>query len=264
MITSPSNPRIKMLRKLQSRKWREESGLYYLEGPRQVLEAITAAAPIDYVIICLELLTNPEGTLSHLNAQLGKDQILVVNEATFKGFSMKDGPKGLAAVVHQEWASLAELKSIECRCVALSCVANPGNLGTIIRTCDAVGANGIVLLDQSTDPYDPSALRASMGAHFAIKHVKTGFGDLIKWKRTNKIALIGTSDRAELDYHHARYPRDFILLMGSEREGLTPEQMKQCDLMVRIPMRGQADSLNLAVATSVILYEIYNQIRDNL
>ncbi|MGA9397290.1 MAG: RNA methyltransferase [Anaerolineaceae bacterium] len=264
MITSPSNPRIKMLRKLQLRKYREESGSYYLEGPRHVLEALTTSAPIDYVVICPELLTNPESILSRINAQLGQDQILVVREDTFKGFSTKDGPKGLAAVVRQVWASLTDIKDDECRWVALSSVANPGNLGTIIRTCDAVGLTGIILLDQSTDPYDPTALRASMGTNFAIKHIKTGFNELVDWKRSNNIALIGTSDRAELDYHHASYPRKFILLMGSEREGLNPEQMKQCDLMVRIPMRGQADSLNLAVATSVILYEMYNQMQDKL
>jgi TrmH family RNA methyltransferase len=150
----------------------------------------------------------------------------------------------------------------DCRWVALSNVANPGNLGTIIRTCDAVGIEGIILLDRSTDPYDPTALRASMGAHFSIKLVKAGFQELVAWKQTNRLALIGTSDGAELDYHLARYPQKFVLLMGSEREGLTSNQMEQCDLMVRIPMLGRSDSLNLAVATGVILYEMYNQMRD--
>ena len=93
-----------------------------------------------------------------------------------------------------------------------------------MRTCDAVGINGVILLDQSTDPYDPTALRASMGANFSIKQIKTGFNQLMVWKHTNKVALIGTSDRAELDYHDARYPDKFILLMGSEREGLSPNR----------------------------------------
>lgn len=264
MITSPTNPRIKMLRKLQLRKYREISGCYYLEGPRHVLEALKSSVPIDYVVICPELLSDPEVILNRLNAQLNQEQILIVSADTFKDFSTKDGPKGLAAVCRQDWASLADIKEDEYRWVALSSVANPGNLGTIIRTCDAVGVDGVILLDQSTDPYDPTALRASMGAHFATKKIKTGFNELVNWKRTNRIALIGTSDRAELDYHHAHYPQKYILLMGSEREGLSPEHIKQCDQMVKIPMRGQADSLNLAVAASVILYEMYNQMRDRL
>jgi TrmH family RNA methyltransferase len=264
MITSPSNQRIKMLRKLQIRKNREENGSYYLEGPRQILEALNLGAPVDYVVICPELLSNPEGILERLHKNLAPDQILMVSEDTFKGFSTKDGPKGLAAVVRQVWVVLTDIQEGECHWIALSSVANPGNLGTIIRTCDAVGADGVILLDQSTDPYDPTALRASMGAHFSIQLVKTSFNQLADWKRANHITMVGTSDRAELDYHQAHYPQKYILLMGSEREGLSSEQMKQCDLMVRIPMRGQADSLNLAVATSIILYEMYNQKRDRL
>lgn len=262
MINSPSNPRIKMLRKLQMRKYREESGSYYLEGPRQVIEALSSGVQVDYVVICPELLTNPEITLSRLNTHLDPNQILTVSTDTFKGFSTKDGPKGLAAVVRQVWSPLNDLQTGKWCWVALSSVANPGNLGTIMRTCDAVGADGVVLLDQSTDPYDPAALRAGMGANFAIKQIKANFTELAFWKRTNPFVMIGTSDQAKLDYHYASYPDRCILLMGSEREGLTPEQMKECELIVRIPMHGQADSLNLAVATSVLLYEMYNQIRD--
>lgn len=262
MITSPANPHIKLLRKLQQRKYREETGSYYLEGPRHVLEALATGAPVEYVVICPELLTDPDDTINRLNARLSQNQILVVSPDTFKGFSTKDGPKGLAAVVRQVNYTLDNIEVDECRWVALSSVANPGNLGTIIRTCDAVGIEGVILLDQSTDPYDPTALRAAMGAHFAIKQIKSGFNELAAWKRTNLISMIGTSDGAEQDYHHVRYPRKFILLMGSEREGLSPTQVEQCDLMVSIPMLGQVDSLNLAVATGIILYEMYNQMRD--
>lgn len=263
MITSPANPRIKMLRKLQSRKYRDETGWYYLEGPRHIQEAISVKAPIEYMVVCPELLTNPNETLQQINAHLNNDQVLEVSQDTFKGFSTKDGPKGLAAVLRQQWASLTDVNDAGLCTVALSSVANPGNLGTILRTCDAVNVQWLILLDRSTDPYDPTALRAAMGAHFSVRLIKAGFDELVAWKQTGKLKMIGTSDRADQDYHQTRYPRKCILLMGSEREGLSPDRVSHCDQLVSIPMAGRADSLNLSVATSVVLYEMYNQKRDN-
>jgi TrmH family RNA methyltransferase len=262
MITSSANQRIKLLRKLQTRKYRDETGWYYLEGPRHLLEAISMKAPIEYVVVCPELLNNSEDTLHQLHARLEPDQILEVSQDTFKGFSTKDGPKGLAAVLRQQWSELSDLKAGGLCWVALSSVANPGNLGTILRTCDAVGVRWLILLDRSTDPYDPTALRAGMGTHFSINLVKTSFDELVVWKNSRYIRMIGTSDRAEQNYHETRFPAKCILLMGSEREGLTPDQVAHCDQLVRIPMVGRADSLNLSVATSVILYEMYNQKRN--
>jgi len=263
LITSPANPRIKLLRKLQTRKYRDETGWYYLEGPRHVQEAISMQAPIEYLVVCPELLTNPEDTLRQINAHLGNDRVLEVSQDTFKGFSTKDGPKGMAAVLHQQWATLPDVDDAGLCTVVLSSVANPGNLGTILRTCDAVAVQWLILLDRSSDPYDPTALRAAMGTHFSVRLVKATFDELAAWKRTRRLSMIGTSDRADQDYHRTRYPSKCILLMGSEREGLSAEMVSQCDRLVRIPMAGRADSLNLSVATSVILYEMYNQKRDN-
>jgi TrmH family RNA methyltransferase len=262
LITSSSNPRIMQLRKLQQRKHRDETGLYYLEGPRHVLEAIDLKVPIDYIVIAPALLNDPQGMKNRIIAQVAPERILEVSEDTFKSFSSKEGPKGIAAVLPQRWQTLSDIDINEWCLVALSSVANPGNLGTILRTCDAVGVKTTILLDQSTDPYDLTALRASMGAHFNVKLVKASFDELLTWKRSNDLFLIGTSDRAEIDYHQTEYPQKCILLMGSEREGLHEEQETHCDRMVRIPMRGQMDSLNLAVATSILLYEMYNQMRD--
>jgi TrmH family RNA methyltransferase len=261
LITSPANPRIKLLRKLQTRKYRDDTGWYYLEGPRHILEAISYKTPLEYVVVCPDLLHNAEETLTRLCSVLLPDQILEVSQETFKSFSTKDGPKGLAAVLHQRWAQLSDISEDGLCWVALSSVANPGNLGTILRTCDAVGVRWLILLDRSTDPYDPTALRAAMGTHLSINIIKAGFDDLVSWKQSGDIRMIGTSDQAEQDYHKTRYPSKCILLMGSEREGLSVEQMKQCDQLVRIPMAGRADSLNLSVATSVLLYELYNQKR---
>ena len=148
--------------------------------------------------------------------------------------------------------------------VALDSVADPGNLGTIMRTHDAVGGEGIILLDQSTDPYDPSAARASMGALFTQSLVKASFAQFREWKQQVGVPVIGTSDAAAVDYTAYRYPARMVLLMGSERQGLQDHHLALCDEVVSIPMAGRSDSLNLAVATAVVLYEIFNQRRGQL
>jgi TrmH family RNA methyltransferase len=143
--------------------------------------------------------------------------------------------------------------------VALVEPADPGNLGTILRTADAVGVAGVIVLGDATDPYDPAALRASMGAIFAVQLARASFDEFAAWKRACGVFLVGTSDQAPVDYQEVAYPQPLVLLMGSERQGLGPEQQALCDLMVRLPMRGRSDSLNLAVATGVMLYELLSQ-----
>ena len=140
-------------------------------------------------------------------------------------------------------------------------IQDPGNLGTILRTLDAVGGSGLILLDHSTDPYDATALRASMGAVFSQQLVRASFSDFARWKQAGNFQLVGTSGSAREDYHEFSYPDPMVLLMGSERLGLQEEHLKLCDGLVAIPMVGRSDSLNLSVATGVVLYEIFNQRR---
>ena len=143
----------------------------------------------------------------------------------------------------------------------LDAVADPGNLGTIMRTADAVGCRGIILLGHSTDPYDPTAVKASMGALFSLELFQSDWQPFAQWQRDHRITLVGTSDHAETDYQAIKYRRPLVLLMGSERHGLSSEMMTACDHLVQIPMVGRSDSLNLAVASAVMLYEIFNQNR---
>jgi len=143
--------------------------------------------------------------------------------------------------------------------VALEAVQDPGNLGTILRTCDATGCRGVFLLDHVTDAYDPTALRASMGAIFSQRLVKTSFQAFADWKRFYHYPVIGASDAAVLNYRQADYPSPMILLMGSERQGLSSEQQALCNFIVGIPMRGSSDSLNVSIATAVVLYEILHR-----
>lgn len=263
MITSLTNQSIKTIRGLREKKGRNATGLFLIEGLRIVAEALELSDKVETVIISPDLLTSDFGkTLVSDQAKRGMD-ILEVSEDVFKSISGKDGPQGLAAVVRQCWS---DLQSIQYKpgdlWVALDSVADPGNLGTILRTLDAVGGSGVILLDNSTDPYDPTALRASMGAVFSNQFVRSSFSDFAEWAFETGFPVIGTSDKAELDYHSIDYPDPIIILMGSERRGLNQPAMDLCKAMVKIPMVGRSDSLNLAVATGVVLYEIFNQRRN--
>ncbi len=264
MITSAANERIKAIRKLHERKARQESGTFLIEGLRIVAEAVEQVAPVETLIVAPELLKSEFGW-ELVAAQRKKNvETLEVGVEVFRRLSVKEGPQGLAAVVRQQWHTLDKIHPRAGEVwVALDSVADPGNLGTILRTADAVGARGIILLDQSTDPYDPQAVRGSMGALFTQALVHAEFAQFVAWKQREGTAVIGTSDKAQADYHACRYPDPIVLLMGSERQGLQTHHLELCDAVVSIPMRGGSDSLNLAVATAVVLYEILNQRRDN-
>ncbi|NTU86015.1 MAG: RNA methyltransferase, partial [Chloroflexales bacterium] len=128
-----------------------------------------------------------------------------------------------------------------------------------IRTADAVGAAGVIIVGHGADPYDPAALRASMGAAFATRLARASWEQLAGWKRATRAYVVGTSDQAPTDFQSVACPQPLVLLMGSERQGLSHDQQALCDLVVSIPMRGKSDSLNLAVATGVMLYELLRQ-----
>jgi TrmH family RNA methyltransferase len=262
MITSSANPTVKQIRKLRERKERQTSGLFYAEGLRIVAEAVQQNAPIETVIVAPELLTGDFG--NHLVDEITAKHtpVLEVSADIFRGMALKEGPQGLAAVIRQSWVNINAIEPQGLAIwVALDAVADPGNLGTILRTNDAIGGQGIILVDNCTDPYDPTSIRASMGAVFSQRLVKTTFEAFAAWKRRVDIPLIGTSGAAKTDYQGIRYPRPVVIYMGSERQGLQEYAMNLCDELVRIPMVGRSDSLNLAVATAITLYEVFNQRR---
>ena len=258
LISSRSNPTIKLIRGLRERKERERTGLFFVEGIRLVVEAAQSGADIQTLVVAPELLKSSLAQEVVGQQRQRGGQVLDVTPDVFESVSHKEGPQGIGAVVRQRWEALDDVQLGDELCwVALDEPQDPGNIGTILRTADAVGGGGIILLDQSADPYDPSALRASMGAIFSQRLVKASFADLIVWKRRHDYCLAGTSDKGVVEYRSAAYRFPLVLLMGSEREGLSAEQQAVCDLVVRIPMVGRSDSLNLAVATGVMLYELY-------
>jgi len=260
IITSTANARVKLIRGLRARREREHTGLAWVEGIRPTVEALQLNATIDTLVVAPDLLTSDFARDAVDVARVEGIDIMEVTNAVFRSLSDRDGPQGLGAIIRQQWLSLPDIRLAEGdRWVALASVADPGNLGTILRTCDGSDAEGVILLDTSTDPYDPAAMRASMGAVFSRRLVRASFEAFAQWTHTEGATVVGASDRAPETYREADYGARTVLLMGSEREGLTTEQQTLCDRMVSIPMRGRADSLNLGIATAILLYEVLDR-----
>lgn len=267
MITNTSSIQIKHIRKLRQRQEREETGLFFIEGLRLVIEAIQLREPIDKLIFAPELLKSELGqqTVQH-QLDLGARGIpcVEVSAEVFKSLSAKEGPQGLGAVIRQHWEPLDRVKILQNEYwIALDAAQDPGNIGTILRTADSFGCSGLILVGNCADPYDPTALRASMGAIFAQRLVKASVTDFLTWRQAClHISVVGTSDAAPQDFRSTTYRTPLILFMGSERQGLAPELKATCDTLVKIPMVGRSDSLNLAIATGITLYEIFHQCRE--
>lgn len=257
MIISTANPLIKRVRALAQRKQREAEGAFLVEGIRAVWQAVESGAPVELLIEAPDLLTSePARAMVEARRAAGM-RVVAVSAGVFERLAEREHPSGLAAVARMVDRRLDDLVvTPRALFVALLETGNPGNLGTILRTMDAVAADGLILIGAATDPYHPSAVRASMGALFTIPVVRIpGAETVLDWCRLHGIGIVTTSAQAEQDHWSARYPRPCLLLFGSEGEGLSPALLRAGDLAVRLPMQGHVDSLNLAVAAGILLYE---------
>jgi TrmH family RNA methyltransferase len=256
LISSRTNPKIKQVRALQQRKARQEARLFLVEGIRHVGEAVEAEAAIEAIYYAPELLKS-EFASELVAAQYNKGVACYATSAeVFDSLAEKENPQGILAVVRQPERRLEELDPGNFSWgVALVSPQDPGNVGAILRTVDAVGASGLILLESSVDIYNPAAVRASMGTLFWRPVVQASFANFQDWVRINDYHVYGSSAHAKNDYLQARpYLTPRILLLGSEREGLTAAQQSVCKSVVRLPMHGRATSLNLAVAAGILLY----------
>lgn len=256
VIVSRQNERVKAVRALQERKARQQSGCFLAEGIGLVGMAAQTGATIELVVVCEELCQSEFGlrVLGEL-AQGGVPRIDV--SADVFGSITDDRSHGLVGVVRQRQIELREVRA-EGVWIALDAIQYPPNLGTILRTCDAVGARGVILLDASTDPFAPAAVKASRGAIFTQEVVRCRLEEFAQWKAGGAgsgFRVLGTSLEATADYTKANYAPPIILMMGSERYGLQEGHLAVCDELVKIPMLGRCDSLNVAVAASLVLYE---------
>jgi len=265
VITSHSNPKIKMVRALRQRKGRLDAGLFIVEGIRPVGELVEAAASGAANAFSVQsIYYAPELLRSDFALALVADQAdrgvacQAVSADVFSTIAEKDNPQGILALGSASQPTLADLSPATFSWgVALVSPQDPGNVGAILRSIDAVGASGLLLLDSSVDPYHPSAVRASMGALFWHPVVAATFDDFAAWARRHGYQVYGASAHGSTEIDQVlQYRQPLILLLGSERQGLTSAQAEICQGMLRLPMHGRVTSLNLAVAAGVLLYDM--------
>ncbi len=250
LITSRSNPLVKKARALRERKARAETGLFLVEGIHHVGEAVEAGWKIDSILYAPDLLTSDfaRDLISRFSTGLQ-----AVSVDAMESLADKENPQGILAIVHQKKMALDDLPSIKIGAAVVS-PQDPGNVGAILRTLDAVGADALFLLDGGVDPYHPTCVRASMGTIFSVPMAQISFDEFVAWAPRSGIQLIGASAHAEQSYFELKPTLPWILLLGSEQKGLSLDQLKACDVSISLPMRGRASSLNLAVAAGVLLY----------
>jgi TrmH family RNA methyltransferase len=259
-INQPTDPRFKYLRSLQSPQGRFRTGQYLIEGIRHVARAVEERAPIESIFFDPSVLSNAFG--QKLARQLRQTGIPCAKlaPALYRRLTLAAEPQGIGAVLRQEWIPLRDAKPGTRRLwLAVESIDSSGNLGTIIRTAEATGVAGIFILGDGADPYDPAAIRASMGAIFSQRLIRTSVRDLIQWTRSSGTALVASSPTGLLDYRGlpCRWPA--VLTIGSEKRGLSEQILAACDFNVRLPMLGRGDSINAAVAAGVLLYELFHQ-----
>jgi TrmH family RNA methyltransferase len=261
LISSRTNPKIKAVRSLRQRKARSQSGLFLVEGIRHVGEAAEAGANLQAIYYSPALLDSPLAQSIIEKQKQNGVACYAVSADVFTSLAEKENPQGILAVVHKPTWSLSDFSPIAFPWgVALVSPQDPGNLGAILRTIDAVDASGLILLDGGADPFHPSAVRASMGTLFWHPVISASFDEFAHWVEEKGYHVYGTSAHAEIDYHQVGdYSPPCILLLGSEREGLTARQTDVCDFVVQLPMLGKATSLNLAVAAGVMLYTMLSK-----
>ena len=255
-ITSAANDEAKRLRSLHERKFRKQTGWFLAEGARICHEAVD----LGWVMHRLAFVAGREDDqqVKRLLAGLvsAKGRALPMTQSLLQRISRKDNPQIVLGAFEQRWVGLNHVDAgSQETWVALDRVRDPGNLGTIMRSADAVGASGLILIGDCTDPYSVEAVRASMGAVFNIQIIACSEDAFLKFAANWRGHIVGTALSASIDYRKADYKMPLIMLMGNEQSGLTDNLMKACSQLIKLPMLGRSDSLNLAVATGIVLYE---------
>ena len=254
-ITSLTNQTVKDIRALHMRKEREATGQFLAEGLKIIIDALDQG--IAPQILVFGKSSDPHPLLQRAIDETLKTngEVLEVTQEILEKISRKDNPQMVVAVFAQRSCTLADIDPLTNDVwVALEQVRDPGNLGTIIRTADAAGAGGVILIGDCVDPFSVETVRATMGSVFALPIVKCSREAFLADRQRWTGSVVGTLLTATHDHRSAPYRRPTLIVMGTEQSGLTPEIAAACDTNVKIPMRGRADSLNLSVATGIMIY----------
>ena len=256
-ITSLQNPKIKEVVKLRERREREKTDLFLIEGYRELKRAIDAKRKIDLLFYCPELFlgSNENALLKESHAEL-----IECTADVFAKISYRDRPDGLLAVAPQVHLKLKDLplKKNPFFIVAES-IEKPGNLGTILRSADAAGVHAVIVCDPTTDIHNPNVVRSSVGTLFTLPVLEASSAETFSFLKKNNISIVAATPHAKLEFTQAPLSGPVAIAVGTEQYGLSQTWMQHADIAVKIPMFRVADSLNVASATTLMLYEVVRQ-----
>lgn len=255
-ISSPSNPVLKALKALDDKRGRREAGQFLAEGLRVCTEALAAGHVPVTLVFTAEAERHPLTQKLIAATAEARGTCLRTTPQLMQKLTGKDNAAGVAAAYAIPDTSLARIDRSTARLwLVAENLKDPGNFGTMLRTCDATGAGGVILLDQSCDPFSVEAVRASMGALFSRQVARASGAEFFPWLRAGPGQLVGAAlAGSTVDYRAHRYQAPCFLFMGNEQSGLPADYAAQCDALVKLPMLGTADSLNVAVCAGVLLY----------
>lgn len=259
-IASASNPRIKELVKLRDRAHRDRAGLVLIEGYRELLRAVNAGVPVVELFFCEKFFLG-ENEPELIRRAGDKGAILFsVAETPFRKISYRDRPDGLVAVSRPATRTLASLKlSRVPLLVVAQAIEKPGNLGAILRSADAAGADAVIVCDGRTDVNNPNVVRASTGTLFTVPVVETATRETLAWLKRQNVKIVAATPHASACYADVDFSRPCAIAVGAEQYGLGNDLLEQADEKVRIPMAGVADSLNVSTAATLLLFEAARQ-----
>lgn len=260
-IASPANPLIKNIRALHLRKARAETGLFLAEGARTLRAALDHGFAPETLAYRADRRDDP--AIAELRGRAGEAgaELLEVSASVMDRISQQDNPPGVAGVFRRRVRELADLDPAAAPIwLALEGVRDPGNLGTCVRTADACGAGGVILIGDTCDPFGPETVRATMDSIFAVPIYAAESAAALAFVRAWPGLAAGTALQTEIDYRDAAYAAPTLIVVGTEQSGLTDAMRGACRALVKIPMKRGVDSLNLSVAAGVMLYAVRDRL----
>ncbi|MBZ9916262.1 MULTISPECIES: TrmH family RNA methyltransferase [unclassified Mesorhizobium] len=257
-VTSLANPLVKDIKALALKKFRDQQNAFMAEGLKLVIDALDLGWHIRTLVFAKAGRGNAAVEKVAARTVASGGTVLEVSEKVLVAITRRDNPQMVIGVFSQKFLALKDIRADNGDVwVALDRVRDPGNLGTVIRTVDAVGAKGVILVGDTTDPFSVETVRATMGSIFAVPVAKATTEAFLAWRGGFSGLVAGTHLKGAVDYRSVDFSRGPVLLMmGNEQQGLPESLAASCDRLLRIPQAGRADSLNLAVATGVMLFEI--------
>ncbi|TPN30228.1 RNA methyltransferase [Mesorhizobium sp. B1-1-6] len=257
-VTSLANPLVKDIKALALKKFRDQQNAFMAEGLKLVIDALDLGWQIRTLVFAKAGRGNAAVEKVAARTVASGGTVLEVSEKVLVAITRRDNPQMVIGVFSQKFLALKDIRADNGDVwVALDRVRDPGNLGTVVRTVDAVGAKGVILVGDTTDPFSVETVRATMGSIFAVPVAKATTEAFLAWRGGFSGLVAGTHLKGAVDYRSVDFSRGPVLLMmGNEQQGLPESLAASCDRLLRIPQAGRADSLNLAVATGVMLFEI--------